>query len=715
MPRDTKPAIMSVQRIQKNFTIKGGIDDTLYVFQGLDARYDVEGSLLVTADGFIQFHGQQDINTVIPRCLLRLSRNSAGDSINNSKIERATFSGRSSLAHFINDGAEKSKIVDSTFVQQQLDASCVVYSNLDRPNFNDITNRQFATNSGHKIENTSFYCEGRPKRYHRNMGACIRGVGEFTDAEIVDNWFSGGAPALVLVNNADEGGPGWGRDNSPKRIVIRNNKSESEGSKLILLFGVKKEQVLLHNDFDNGFKIIELPFDYDSPYLPGQEPIEEDLPDPIPTNQLVTVSLGALPTIPTYTTIKESLVAGDYMKVDSGRFVANQGNYRPLTIEGTRERPVLVEFSNTRIACNYYIRAKNAVIRGLDCHKIELRNCFNVILENCIVGGEELTNQDGLKVFVVGNGMTINADPGKTSSNIIVRNVKSEKNGHWTGYNEAGIEVGDEDVHGCQISARVNDVLFDSCQFNYSSGDGVQIEAGSKENEDTLNRIFFVNCSAKGNKQSGFHAKRGNNIVYINCTAFEHDVIGAHPSSYGAGFSHQYGTKRIIYINCYSHHNRYGSASGSTSGEGSGIEVYFVECTFTDNYYNTNYPYNPITAWSNAGICSIGNKNKYFINNTIRRCDAGINVGGGEHVHIEGNVISDVKQNHIFVEESVPNLFIKNNYLSNPNNVVKIKLGSQTQENNFAENVNSAERTRPIDRTHPIYTLLRTEYGIQVS
>src|SRR5690606_29989183 len=129
--------------------------------------------------------------------------------------------------------------------------------------------------------------------------------------------------------------------------------------------------------------------------------------------------------------------------------------------------------------------------------------------------------------------------------------------------------------------------------------------------------------------------------------------IGANPSAYGTGIGFQYGPERVWFLYNHIYDCCFGISTGSTSGMGSGRDVYCVGNLIHDIHHHPDYAYSPTSAWSNAGITLVGTDNRYIINNTIVNCDAGINSPSAGTMVMMNNIISNITEsaaNHVFLD-----------------------------------------------------------------
>lgn len=648
---------------------------------------DVDGTpLTITGAGRWQFHGA---NWAVPAALVRVSRNAVGTSINGSVIERADFTGWSSMAHVINDGAEVSAIRSSGFIQDRPDGVCLIYSNQDRPALNDMTNRRVATNSGHTIADSHFSVAGECAATGPNRGACIRLRGEVTDMTIRDTWFGGHAAAIVLIDTPDESWPNpdgttGGRNNCPKRIRVVDCQAESAASKLIICYGVPVDAVQLVGSSVGNFRVVngdELdksgggnsegpgPGGTDDPqHPPSGLPVGIAAPEwgfdvrtDAPPNR--TFSGGAFP---------YAANPGDVIEVAAGNYPAGAGSgYMQLEARGTRERPVILRgVGKPRLGQKLYLRNSNYVyITGFDATKIEVgENCDHWVIADCRIGeGPKLEWIDNAPVFAPrkGGGLAIAAPDAKPTTHGLVIRCQIVDNGDFA-LGEAN------EIHGITINGAVSDVDIWDCELARNSGDGMQINGGvmdysGAEPRCKLNNICLGRVDTHDNRQVGIALKQCADVILSGVKSHGHRPYGPSPSAWGAGFGAQYGPARVWLINCESYDNVSGVSGGSSNGPGgswnfinfyahdnsrawAGVEGDDAQKARTGwvNAGNGKITHPRLQApgdsWGPAGMAIAGSPDVTVIGATLRNNDAGLNFPGGQRIAIIGSIIDGLQQ-----------------------------------------------------------------------
>lgn len=207
----------------------------------------------------------------------------------------------------------------------------------------------------------------------------------------------------------------------------------------------------------------------------------------------------------------------------------------------------------------------------------------------------------------------------------------------------------DQDAHAITINGAVSYVWIVDNRLHDSSGDGLQVNAGSLEAQAGLHHIFVGRNEAYRTRQAGLFTKQAVDVVFSQNNV--HDIINTSWSP-SKCLGYQYAPERVWFLYNTCSGATFGIYSGSDSGMGSGKDVYIVGNTI----YNIHHidAYTPGTAWSNAGIMLAGGTNRYIVNNTIYDVDGGINVPADRgQLHIANNIIANVTEpqgHHLFVE-----------------------------------------------------------------
>lgn len=710
-----RPQITSMQNIAGPVgIISESSTQELQVIRGTDAGYNIDGSVTLDAKARLHLRAEE-----VPPFLVRVSRRTDGASCPHSSMRRILFTGhtKDNLALFIDDGSEITDYGLFEMNQDNPEASCMILSNVERKQFDPTpTNRKAATNSQKWIHDGIFNKRFRSVKRDRSMAACLRITGEVTQLKVERTYFTSEeeeTPAIVIVNMPDEQGADWFRANCPNYIDIVDCTWEGPGKGKIILFGMPESTVInITGAFANSFEIVRLPYDgvLNDPvtppfetddYVPNTDPIQ-DLLNIVRMPELIRKDGNLF-------AIREQLPAGTVLELRGGTYSQTLGNYRPINLNGTADNPVILRGIDwPRFSSTLHVSGSHALIEGIDVKKLSFApGSHHIRVRKCRVHGDAAAADNALH----GGGIAI---AGSTTANI--NNIIIEDNVIYDNGSGPSVDF-DEDVHGITINGNTNNILIKNNVIFGNSGDGVQINAGSKENERNVNRIFVLNNTIYGNKQVGVALKQCDRVVVAFNEIHSHTPVGSHPSAWGAAIGLQYNPINATILENYCHNNADGITTSSGSDLGTGDTCFIVGNTITMTRHNEQYPYNPNTAWSNAGIRKAGVRNMIILNNYIQSCDAGINIVdvGGE-VDIQGNVILDVVNNHLFVETNNGTLTFSNNNLDQGNfDDVKFRLGNQVARNQFTEgNKRSRELTNKLTR-HSFFSWFNSTYGVNVA
>lgn len=395
---------------------------------------------------------------------------------------------------------------------------------------------------------------------------------------------------------------------------------------------------------------------------------------PLPSWGLEVSMAGAATRTIAGTGLPDRIGEGELWNVKGGPFVGSIG-YIPLRGGGTATRPARIRFvPPVRLAHKLYLEdCKYLVIEGLDAHKVEVGpGCENVIIRaragRGVVAGGSVAN---------GGGFSCAGTSAKPTKNVVFVDCRAEDCGDW-------LAEFDQDVHGWTFNGVLENIFLLNSRVTHCSGNGVQINAGSLANQPNLRRVVIAGCTSRENKQAFVGVKQSTDVLVIGNDIADQRPIGQHPSEWGAGAGYQYDPERVTFA-----FNRiakccYGLASGSGSGLGSGKQVLVLGNHITDCRHDPAYEgsYNPESAWGNAGLSLVALAHKLVYGNTIQRCDAGINVMGGEALQIAGNIVDNVsgRGNHVYVETAARDEVLRDNLFAQAGGRCWLRRGNQRSE-----------------------------------
>jgi hypothetical protein len=200
-------------------------------------------------------------------------------------------------------------------------------------------------------------------------------------------------------------------------------------------------------------------------------------------------------------------------------------------------------------------------------------------------------------------------------------------------------DTGDQDAHPIAVStASVHVWVVDNTVTRYS-GSGIIVAAGAQDTART-HHVFVGRNHVFGGKQTGIGVKEATDVIISENTL--HDFHGS-SSSGGACSISQYGPSRLWYIANTMFDCVQGIEQASTSGRGSGTELYIVG----------NLIYN--IGGSCINLFRDAVDNRYVVGNTCVGAGMGVHFEGTDGMlAIENNIFSVVRTSQIVVEGNVP-------------------------------------------------------------
>jgi hypothetical protein len=358
-------------------------------------------------------------------------------------------------------------------------------------------------------------------------------------------------------------------------------------------------------------------------------------------------------------TIPDELSAGSVVEVRGGPYNYTQG---PTRWVGTAQSPIfIVGVGMPRFPRGLEVyddpgrpsRGAYVILDGLDLHSLAINQPYHhVALRNSAVRGDPRKGGIGIASY----------SPAVPVTDVLIFRNRVLDNGDLN-------TTSDQDVHGITVNARVSNLWVLENELARNSGDGIQINAGSRANQPTVHHIYVARNVAHHNRQTGFWTKQAEHVV------FSQNVSYAHPRGAAMGF--QYGPENVWFLFNHAYDSAFGIAGMSTSGLGSGTRIYVVG-NLIHGIHHGAASYNPNTAWSNAGIMlASSEREKYILNNTLFDVDGGVNGPGSGTFYIENNIISTVTeaQGHaVFIEPpGAAGSTLRNNLFHQPAGPLRIR------------------------------------------
>lgn len=251
----------------------------------------------------------------------------------------------------------------------------------------------------------------------------------------------------------------------------------------------------------------------------------------------------------------------------------------------------------------------------------------HIVVRHC-----ELTGRSGGGSVLGIRGCTSTA---QSTHDVVVYNNLIHDNGDW-------LADFDEDAHGIGVIGYTNNIWIVDNEFYHNSGNGVQVNAGQVEWEDTTHHVYVARNEAHHNKQAGIWCKLGHDIIFSQNRCYSYRPVGENPSNFGDGMGGQYGPENLWYLyneifDCSNGIRLSSQGGGHTAGTGENIymignliyDIHHPTVDLTGQYpvaggtdYDPHDPWGPgkgIAIWHTTAV-------KHLINNTIFDADAALAV-----------------------------------------------------------------------------------------
>ena len=334
-------------------------------------------------------------------------------------------------------------------------------------------------------------------------------------------------------------------------------------------------------------------------------------------------------------TVPEDLPAGSVVEIE-GTYDYSPFGYSRIQGEGTENRPIFIR--GDRITRTIQVKGSYIVIEDLqfededgnlnggETGKIVVIESDHIVIRNNDVSG----NREA-------GGIHVGSFTEESAQHVVVYNNEIHDNGDWR-------TTQDQDVHGIHVG-RAHHVWIAENELYHNSGDGLQISAGNRNDQDETHHIYVGKNTAHDNKQTGLWTKQAVDVIFSENHAYNHEPSD---SSMGACIGYQYAPHRVWFLYNELHDCTYGIGSGSDSGQGTGTDIFMIGNVIHDIHQDGG----EIDAWSSSGILIAGGEDVQVLGNVIYGADAGINIPTSGEFYISSNAISDVTNNHIFIEDA---------------------------------------------------------------
>lgn len=194
--------------------------------------------------------------------------------------------------------------------------------------------------------------------------------------------------------------------------------------------------------------------------------------------------------------------------------------------------------------------------------------------------------------------------------------------------------TGDRDYHGLVIGSGTSYAWIVDNEFDHCEGDGVQLNAGSIDEQATLHHIYLGRNHCHHNKQMGLWTKQAVDVIFSQNMI--HDM---RPSTSGGGgaMGGQYGPGYVWFLFNHLYDCESGIRIESRSDGGTGTTGFVIGNLIHDiTNSEAGDPGNP---HASGCVVNRGLENFDCIHNTLWNYQAGImSPGSGGHMNIENNI-----------------------------------------------------------------------------
>lgn len=346
-------------------------------------------------------------------------------------------------------------------------------------------------------------------------------------------------------------------------------------------------------------------------------------------------------------TIPTTLPAGAIVELHGVYDYAPQG-YSSIVGAGTAASPIYIRghdaATRPTIKRELHVLASYVILENLAFADndgtlcglpVILAPAHHVAFRSCDVSGNK--NSGGLALETYATGVTLH--------DILIYRCTIHDNGDW----RANF---DQDRHGIHVGKFASNIWILDNELTRNSGDGIQINAGSKTDQAGTHHIYVARNNSYQNKQSGMWTKQANDVIFSQNRIWNHRPSGSSPGQ-GTGF--QYAPDRVWFIGNDVSDCDIGIYLGSDSGLGTGTQAYLLDNRL--HGLHTAGTFRAGSGWANAGIEAQGGVYVWIAGNTIDDADAGItSANRAATFYISSNVITRIAPGQAMFLEGPPQI-----------------------------------------------------------
>jgi Right handed beta helix region len=339
-------------------------------------------------------------------------------------------------------------------------------------------------------------------------------------------------------------------------------------------------------------------------------------------------------------TIPDTLPAGAVVELH-GEYSTPQTSPHGIHARGTAEAPVFIRgvsaADRPRITSCWEISGSYLVVEN-----VEFAGCGGVVLLAPI--DHAVLRHSDIHGSLQGGGVGVQSWNGGDATDVVIYDNLIHDNGDvHASY--------DQDAHGIAVGPHVSGLWVVDNKLYRNSGDGIQINAGSRALQATTNHIWVGRNVAFDNKQSGFWVKQAVDVIFSQNYSARHRPSN---SSSGVCMGGQYAPEHVWFIDNQVWDCDYGIQIASDSDLGFGRYVFIVG-NLIARIHDSIGQFNAQTAWQNCGISLPGGVTRFVLENTIYDVDSGVCAPNGSGVvYLYDNIIDQVSDAgyHLFFEST---------------------------------------------------------------